>query len=220
MHTLYSPFHLTLAFTPLAIYLLGLAFLNIGGRPFMTTGGRDTLALAAGLSGFVAAGPMELFMPMTAANQFGGYVWALLLTLYLLTVLLAVLLMKPRIVIYNCSMEQLRPLLAQCVGNLDSEFRWAGECLSLPHLGVQLHVQANRTWRNIQLTAVGSQQSLEGWRRLYIALRSQVRTARVYCSPWAPVYLVIAVGLLLLVGSTAFFHQQELAEGLQETLRW
>jgi hypothetical protein len=220
MNSMFSPFHLTLAFTPLAIYLLALALLNIGRRPFMTTGGRDILALAVGMSGFIAAGPMELFLPMAAANQFGAYVWLLMLALYALTVLLAVLLMRPRIVIYNCTLEQLRPLLAKCVASLDSEFRWAGECLSLPHLGVQLHVHANRTWRNIQLIGIGSQQSLEGWRRFYFALRREIRATRVYCSPWAPVFLLLALGMLLLVGSTVFLHPQEVAEGLRNTFEW
>src|SRR5262245_47168231 len=111
MYSFFSPFHLTLALTPLAVYLLLLALLNVGRRPFVTTGGRDLLTLAVGLSGFIAAGPMELFMPMAAANQFGAYVWLLLLTLYVLSVLLAVLTMRPRIVIYNCTLEQLRPAL-------------------------------------------------------------------------------------------------------------
>jgi len=220
MNSLLSPLYLSLAFTPFAIYLLVLAVLNLGRRPFMTTGGRDTLALAVGMSGFVAAGPMELFMPMAAANQFGAYVWLLMLTLYALSVVLAVLLMRPRIVIYNCTLEQLRPLLAKSVGALDSDSRWAGECLSLPHLGIQLHVQANRTFRNIQLTGVGSHQSLEGWRQFYLALRREIRATRVYCSPWAPIFLLVATAMLLLIGSMVFTHQQEVAEGLRDTLQW
>jgi len=220
MNPLFSPFHLTLAFTPLGIYVLLLAHLNVGRRPYMTTGGRDILTLALGMSGFVAAGPMQLFMPMAAANQFGAYVWLLMLTLYALSVSLAVLLMRPRIVIYNCSFEQLRPLLAKCVAALDPDSRWAGECLSLPHLGVQLHVQANRTFRNIQLTGVGSHQSLEGWRQFYSALRREIRATRVYCSPWAPVFLLVATALLLTVGSMVFTHRQEVAEGLRDTLQW
>jgi hypothetical protein len=220
MNSLLSPFHLTLAFTPLAVYLLSLAVLNLGRRPFMTTGGRDLFALAVGMSGFVAAGPMELFMPMAAANQFGAYVWLLMLTLYALSVLLAVLLMRPRIVIYNCTLEQVRPLMANCVAALDPDFRWAGECLSLPHLGVQLHVQANRTWRNVQLTGIGSHQSLEGWRQFYFALRREIRATKVYCSPWAPVFLLLALGMLLVVGNMLLMHPKEVAEGLRETFEW
>ena len=218
--SLFSPFHLALAFSPLAVYLLLLAVINVGRRPFITSGGRDALALAVGISGFVAAGPLELFMPMAAANQFGSYVWLLLLSLYALAVLLAVLLMKPRIVIYNCTIEQLRPLLARSVSELDSEARWAGECLSLPQLGVQLHVQAHRGLRNIQLTAVGSQQSLEGWRLFYYTLRPAVRSIRVVCSPWAPLFFLASLALIAATGSLVLTHGQEVAEGFQETFRW
>ena len=56
--------------------------------------------------------------------------------------MLLILSMRPRLVVYNITLEQLRPLLADVVARLDSEARWAGESLVMPQLGVQLHLEA------------------------------------------------------------------------------
>ena len=54
--------------------------------------------------------------------------------------MLVLLVLRPRLVIYNISVDQLRPILAELVEQLDSEARWAGDSLALPALGVQLHL--------------------------------------------------------------------------------
>ena len=66
-------------------------------------------------------------------------------------------------------------LLANLVSDLDREARWAGECLVLPKLGVQLHIEASPAMRVVQLVAAGPQQSYEGWRRLERALMPALR---------------------------------------------
>jgi hypothetical protein len=98
-----DPLHVCIALGPLAMYLLVLGAVNLSRRPVVASGGRDALALALAISGFVAAGPMELFLPEMVAAWWGGWVWALMLTGYLLVVLFIVLMMRPRIVIYNCT---------------------------------------------------------------------------------------------------------------------
>ena len=60
---LMDPLHLCIALGPLAVYLLLLGIINLMPRPFMTSGARDTAALSIAISGFVVAGPMELFLP-------------------------------------------------------------------------------------------------------------------------------------------------------------
>ncbi len=62
---------------------------------------RDVAALGMAIAGFIVAGPMELFLPAAATNRFGAYVWLLLLAFYGLCLTLVVLLMRPRLVIYN-----------------------------------------------------------------------------------------------------------------------
>ena len=112
---------------------------------------RDVAALGMAIAGFIVAGPMELFLPEAATDRFGGTVWLLLLAFYGLCLTLIVLLMRPRLVIYNANPEQLRSILAEVVAQLDDEARWAGDSLVLPKLGVQLHVELFGAMRNVQL---------------------------------------------------------------------
>jgi len=163
-------FRLCLAFGPAAIYLVLLGVINLARRPLLVSGGRDAAALGLAISGFVIVGPIELFFPYDASIYFGSFVWVLLLGLYALGVLLVLLLLRPRLVIYNLSIEQLRPILAELVERLDPAARWAGESLSLPALGVQLHLEWLPTMRNVSLVSSGPNQSHAGWRRLEEAL--------------------------------------------------
>ena len=103
-----DPLHTIIAIGPLGIYLLVIGMLQLSRRPFVTSGGRDQAALAVGISGLVVAGPFELFMPDAPARQFGGFIWILLLALYGLGCTLAILLSRPRIVVYNVRGDDLR----------------------------------------------------------------------------------------------------------------
>ena len=161
-----DPLHFCIAVGPLAVYLLLLGVLNLRGRPLVTTGARDAAALGIGLVGFVIAGPMELFFPEGAASRFGGWVWVMLIVFYGLCVSLVVLLMRSRIVIYNISLEQLRPILTSVAMKLDKRSRWNGDSLIMPERRVHLHVEPVDALRNIQLTSGGNQQSFEGWQAL------------------------------------------------------
>ncbi len=217
---LISAFHLAVAVVPLAAYLLLLGFIHFQRRPFLTTGTRDAAALGSGLIGFIAVGPMELFMPMAAANQFGPYVWLLLLALYVLGLSLIVLLLRPRLVVYNATLDQVRPLLADVVFRLDAEARWAGECLSLPSLGVQLHLVATPWFRTVQLAAVGSRQNFDGWKRLERTLAERLRQQPAGRSAWGPVLLMLALSLFCLAFVSVARDPKTVADSLRDTLRW
>ncbi len=71
------------------------------------------MALGLALIGLVIVGPMQLFLPEAAAAQFGTVVWPLLLGFYVLCLALCVMVMRPRLVVYNVTSEQLRPVLAE-----------------------------------------------------------------------------------------------------------
>src|SRR5262245_59210715 len=173
-----DPLHVCVALGPLAMYLIVLGLINLSPRPLLTTGGRDIAALALALGGLVAAGPMELFMVEEAAVQFGGWVWAILLTGYALGVVLLILTMRPRLIIYNTKLDEIRPILAAVVARLDSKARWAGESLVMPQLGVQLHLESWPMMHNVQLVSAGPDQNLLGWRRLEIELAISLRKMR------------------------------------------
>ncbi len=214
-----DPFRLTVAVAPLAAYCLMLGIVNLMRRPVMTTGARDLAALAVAVTGLVAVGPLELFMPEAAVARFGGYVWLLLLSFYGLTASLAILISRPRLVIYNITPEQLRPVLAELVPHLDPQARWAGDSLAMPQLGVQLHLDSFQPMRNVSLVANGERQNFEGWRRLEKALTEPLRQTPV---PFQPRGLtLVALGLLMLASCVieSLTDPQALAQGMRSLLR-
>ena len=214
-----DPLHFCIAIAPLSVYLLMLAFLNLRRRPFVTTGARDAGALGIGVCGLIVAGPMELFFPQGAASQFGPWVWLLLIIFYGLCVSLLVLLMRARIVIYNITLEQLKPLLTSIAMRLDKDSRWTNDSLLIPSMNVHLHVEPVGWLRNIQLTAGGNRQSYEGWQRLEKELMAAVGKLNVSAN-------IVGIGLLLVSGAlaliTALWMIQEtdaVAKAFQEMMQ-
>ena len=202
-----DPLHLSIALGPLATYLLVLGVVNLSIRPFVTTGSRDTAALGLAISGLAIAGPMELFLPESAAIYLGPSVWLLLVGCYALGLTLLILLLRPRLVIYNITVEQLRAVLSEVVTDLDRDARWVGDSLILPRLHVQLHVEPFSALKSIQLVSSGPRQSDAGWRRLEDALVPALRKSAGAPNPYALSFLVfggLMVGIvtLNLVGNT------------------
>ncbi|MGA2034253.1 MAG: hypothetical protein ABSG68_18565 [Thermoguttaceae bacterium] len=190
-----DPFRLSLAFGPVAVYLVLLGAMNLARRPFLVSGMRDVTALGLAISGFVIVGPITLFFPEAAAAHFGPYIWAFLFALYALCLVLVILLLRPRLIIYNIPADHLRPILAELVDHIDPEARWAGDSLMLPGLGVQLHIE-NLAWmRNVSLVAAGPHQDYQGWRRLEQALAAAL--AHVEVSPNARGATLLSMGLMI-----------------------
>lgn len=214
-----DPLHLCIALGPLAVYLVLLGFLNLSRRPFLTTGGRDVASLAIAVSGLTIVGPMELFFPEAAAVRLGMWAWPLLLTLYGFCVLFLVLFLRPRLVIYNTSVEQLRPILAELVPELDEGARWAGDTLFLPKLGVQLHILPFLATRNAQLVASGPRQHYAGWRRLELALAATLRTTRCPRNPFGVSLIFFGLLMIGIVTFTVVDQYQAVAQSLTEMLR-
>ena len=193
-----DPFRLCLALGPVAMYLLLLGAINLSRRPVLVSGVRDAATLALAISGLVIAGPIELFFPYQAAAHFGGYVWLLLLALYAMCVVLVLLLLRPRLIIYNISVDKLRPVLADVVERLDTDARWAGDSMVLPQLGVQLYVDNFAALRSVSLISAGGNQSPAGWRRLELALNSSLAREDVSRNPRG--MSLISAGVLIIVG--------------------
>ncbi len=215
-----DPLRLAIAFVPLASYCFLIGLLNARRRPFLTTGGADLAALGAALSGLVLVGPIELFRPEAASAEYGGYVWVFLLGFYWLSIWLTVLLAKPRLVVYNISEEELRPVLAEAARAIDPQARWAGESLSLPTRGVQLHLQSFDLMRHVSLISSGSKQSLAGWQQLTSQLYQQLQPLRVAPNPRA--LGIVLFALILLATSTAHMlvYPERLAQAMQEILTY
>ena len=214
-----DPLHLCIALGPVIAYLMLLGLINSRRRPFLTTGARDLSALGIGVSGLVIAGPMELFLPELATNQFGAYVWIMMLALYGLCWTLIVLLVRPRLVIYNMSVKQLRPILSAVASDLDPELRWAGDSLSLPSLHVQLHLETFTTLRCTQLVSSGSEQSCAGWRKLEIKLAEALKTTESSFNPYAMSLIFLAVFMAITVTFKMATNLELVQNQLREMLR-
>lgn len=174
-----DPLHFCIAVVPLAVYLLLIGLLNLRRRPFVTSGARDAAAVGIGIAGLVMAGPMELFMPQAAAAQYGSLVWVMMLSFYGLMVSLTVLLMRVRIVAYNVTAEQIRPILTRIALKFDKSSRWSGDGLLIPAKDIHLHLEPSLWNRSVQLTASGVVQGYEGWNELESELKTAVATIDV-----------------------------------------
>lgn len=211
-----DPLRLAIALVPLGAYFVLIGLLNARRKPFVTSGGSDLAALGAAASGLVLVGPIELFRPEAASAEFGKYVWLFLLVFYWLWVWLAVLLGRPRLVIYNISGEELRPLLAEAARQIDPQSRWAGDSLALPSLGVQLHVESWDVMRHVSLVSNGSRQSIDGWRQLSAALRDRLGQLQVSRNPRALGLLVIAAALIGISITHMLNHPDRVAQAVEE----
>ena len=215
-----DPLHFCIAAGPLAVYLLLLGVVNLRRRPFITTGGRDAMSLGLGIVGFIIVGPMELFFPEAAANNlYAAGVWVMLVVLYLLALVLIVLLMRPRLVIYNVAADQLRPVLSDIVTELDPDARWAGDALSLPQLGVQLHLEPSGMFKNVQLVAAGPQQNLDGWRRLEIELTRAFRKYEGSPNPYGASLLLFGFTLSAWATYWLYENPERVMRTLESMLR-
>lgn len=194
-----DPFRLSVALGPVAVYLLLLGVLNLFRRPFCVSGTRDTAVLGVAVSGLVLVGPVELLMPVAASIQFGPFVWPLLIGLYFAVLSAVLLFLRPRLVIYNISREELRPVLADLAIDLDSDARWAGDCLVLPSLGVQLYLEYSATFRNVSLVSAGGTQNYLGWGHLETALEGSLRRLEVARNPKGISLLSAGVVLALIL---------------------
>lgn len=216
-----DPFSLCLAFGPLAIYLLLVGAINLSGRPFLVSGSRDMAAMGLAVSGLVMVGPVQLFYPLAASMHYGLLIWVFLVGLYVMVLVLVLLLVRPRLVIYNISTDELRPLLGGVVTRLDAEARWAGNGLMLPNLGVQLHLDSVKVLRNVTLASSGPNQSHQGWRRLESALADVLGQVQVCRNPLVPAISLLACGasIAVVLIVTVARDPQAVAQALMEMLR-
>jgi len=201
-----DPFRLILALGPVAIYLLLLGAINLSRRPLLVSGGRDAAALALAITGMLIVGPFELFLPQASVMRYGPYAWVMVLTFYGLSVAMGILLLHPRLVIYNISADKLRPILAEVVARLDGDARWAGDSLVLPNLGVQLSIDNFRMMRNVSLKSVGGNQDLHGWRRLEQGLIAALNQEEMSRNPRG--VILFFAGLVILAGLVTVIARQ------------
>lgn len=193
MNALLDTLPLWAAMLPLAGYLLVLAWMHLRRRPCVVSGTWDGVLLAAAIAGLALAGPLALVRPAFGGSGWG---WVIMLLLLGLVVAVCILAARPRLVVYNISAEQLRPLVAEVVAGLDPEARWAGASVVLPSRRLQLHVDGTTTMRCPSIIAVGERAALEAWADFSRRLRQSAGRMRVRRSPWAAVFVAAAAAVL------------------------
>jgi hypothetical protein len=188
----------------------------------VVSGGRDAAALGLAVSGLVFVGPMALLFPASVAAHFGPwgtkYLWLMFVGLFACCLVFLLLTLRPRLVIYNISTGQLRPILAELVERIDPEARWAGDCLCLPGLGVQLHLEGVGWMRNVSLVSAGPKQDYQGWSRLQAEISAALRSVE---TPWniAGLLLLCTGNILVIWLAWAIVHNpQAIAQTVLELL--
>jgi len=187
---------LWVALVPLGLYLVWIGSLHLRRRPVAVTGVLDILGLAAGLAGLAAVGPLPLLEPIAGPPPWGVVVLALVAAL---AAAVAALAARPRLVVYNVTREQLRPVVAGVAAGLDPTARWAGETVAIPGRGLQVQLDARGSMRCVSLVAVAPRTSPEGWAEFSRRVRTRLRTIRRPVSPWAAAF--IATGTLLVAAA-------------------
>lgn len=177
---------------PLGIYFLALGIVHLRRRPLPVSGPLDSVALAGGLMGLLLIGPIPLLEPAVDAGPWG---WMLLSIVGLTVLAVGVLASRPRLVVYNVSLEQMRPIVAEVVLGLDPSTRWAADTAALPSRGIQVHVEQG-AMRTVSLVALGPRPSPESWGEFCRRLRRAVGGLRVRSSPWSGLFILVGVCLL------------------------
>ncbi|MEE2936513.1 MAG: hypothetical protein VYA84_11010 [Planctomycetota bacterium] len=172
-----EPFALLLAMLPLIGYLALISGIRLSGRPLITTGGRDTAALAMAISGLLAVGPAELFFPTAAATLFGPIVWLALAAFYVLSVALIILSSKPKLVVIGRTPEEMYEALLAAAREIDPKAKGEPQTLQvlLPNLRIRLRLDGNRVTDHTQVVSFEPNISLRFWSTLLGNLRFQIR---------------------------------------------
>lgn len=194
-----DPLRFAIAVVPLAAYLILIGLVNSRRRPVVVTGAGDLATLGFALTGVALIGPISLFRPEAATSELGNYVWLFLLAFYWLWITLIVMLCRPRLVVYNLSADELRPILSDALRQLDESGRWAGTSLSLPTIGVQAHLDTLAWMRNTSLVSSGGRQDLAGWRRLSRFIERSLRGREIRTAGRGAGLVGTGVGLLVVV---------------------
>jgi hypothetical protein len=208
MNSLLHALPLWVALLPLGLYLLALGGVHLRRRPLLVSGAWDGVLLAAAVAGLVVVGPLALVQPAAGRSLWS---WPMLLVVFGLFVALCLLVSRPRVVVYNITVDQLRPLVVEAVSAIDPAARWAGESVALPTRGLQLHIDGNGSMRSVNVIAVGERTSLEGWTDFCRRLRRSVGRLQVRTSPWGPVFA--GAGLCVLAVAAWFALRQPAVPG-------
>ena len=197
-----NAFHFAFCALPLSGYFATLAYMHLSRRIRIVDGGRDFFALGLAVLGLAAIGPLELFLPEPAAAFFGIYTRGMMATLYVLFLSLVILNLPPRIVAYNATRKDLRPLLEQALREFNVDVHWAGDSFFVPRFHLQGCMHEFTWLRTVTVLPQGPRAKNHEWQRLR-------RLMAKYCQQAAPHkskvgLLFAALAILLSTSSLAY----------------
>ncbi len=213
-----EPARLCIALGPLAVYFVVIGLVNLSRRPFVTTGTRDLLALAVGVSGFAVIGPIELLTSTSLVLALREIYWVLVLGLYASGWVLLTMYVRPRLVVYNVSEQELAAALEQAARQLDAQAHWAGQTLLLPTWQAQVALEPFSVLCNVSVVGVGEVPAPTFWRQLELALRRQLAGSRVVPSSYGLGMVVLAAMMLIVMGYQWISHSQAATQALLDMM--
>jgi hypothetical protein len=192
---LIDPARLCIALGPLSGYLLVLGLVNLSRRSFVTTGTRELLALAVGLSGLAVVGPIELLTSTSVVVSLGPTYWALALGLYASGWILVTMYVRPRLVVYNVGEADLAAALGSAARQLDADAHWAGQTLLLPAWQAQFALEPFPSLWNVSIVGIGEGPPPALWRQIETALGRQLGEVRIGRNGYGLAMVLIASGM-------------------------
>jgi hypothetical protein len=215
---LIDPARLCIALGPLAGYLLVVGGVNLLRRPFVTTGTRDLLALAVGLSGLAIVGPIELLTSTSVVLALGPPYWALALGLYASGWILVTMYVRPRLVVYNVGDAELATALESVARQLDAEAHWAGQTLLLPSWQAQLSLEPFPALWNVSIVGIGEGPAPPLWRQLETGLCRRLAELEVAPSGYGLGMMVTGAAMLVAMAFQWGYHSQTVTRALLDML--
>ena len=136
---------------PIGTYLCVLGLFHTIGRPLITTGVRDYLALAVALSGLVITGPIDYILHYRMLPDFLVHSHWIGIGLYLLFVAALLPRSHEKLIIYNCSEQSVAAALRTILGQSGLTFQELPGGWILPERGVSLELDSFPALRNLTL---------------------------------------------------------------------
>jgi|688.fasta_scaffold00483_9 hypothetical protein len=213
-------FQILLGIFPLGAYLTILGWLRWTRPALVTTGGRDTFALALAAIGLAAIGPGDLFFPAAAGAAFGPIVWPVMMLLYFLIVALWVLHQRPRLVIYGLGDKGLaEPLLRAC-RQIDPQSKLDPNSGTITMPGSHLHLRLVRNpgGESAEIEAFENGVAPQFWRGLLTSLRKEVGAEKGDGNRQGLLWMVSGASVLLWCAGQLVFRTVDVTRGLHDWL--
>jgi uncharacterized membrane protein len=136
---------------PIGTYLCVLGLFHTMGRPLITTGGRDYLAMAIALSGLIITGPIDYVLHSRMLPDFLLHSHLIGLGIYLLLVAALIPRSCAKLVIYNCQLKPVIDAVRKVLERGGQNFQEVPGGWILPERGLSLEIDALAGLRNVTL---------------------------------------------------------------------